>query len=250
METSFFGRGPAILDTARARLLLLMVLLSLSLIGCEDKTIQSYQAPKAPPYTESQFPGASATTKAPRPTSMIITWDTPEGWAESPNSSGILFAVYTATGDTGDVRITVTQLTADGGGVLSNINRWRGQVGLKPVADLSEQPMVTVQVSDLPVGILDLVSPDDLESQIERMLVAMMPRPEQNTTWYFKMTGPKTAIDTHKDDFSRFVESVRFVAEHTGHDHTAHDEAGQDATDDQTHSASTTDTHMGGTDNE
>ncbi len=183
----------------------------LVLAGCEDEAIRSYEAPKAPAYVSPQLQSFSAPADQPVAT-PTIAWDAPEGWTQSPNASNILFAVYTASTDAGDVRITVTKLAFDGGGVMSNINRWRGQVGLEPVEDISQQPMTTVEVDELPVGILDLASEQSDDAQIQRMLVALMPRPVEDMTWYFKMTGSTAAIDFQKDNFVAFVESVRFEA--------------------------------------
>jgi len=191
--------------------------LCLVLCGCEEEAIRSYEAPKAPGYTE-QLPKAFAPA-APVP-EVTLEWDVPEGWAEAPSSSSILFAEFAATTDAGDARVTVTRLTADGGGVLSNINRWRGQVGLDPVPTIEAQPMDVVTIGDGPAAFLDLTALEGAEVAIERMLVVILPRLQEGQTWYFKATGPPAALDQQKNRFIQFVQSVRFVevAAAVGHD--------------------------------
>ena len=195
---------------------LLLTLIS----GCEDDDIRAYQAPKSEPYTEPQLmPGLSMPAA---PAANTITWQVPEGWTESPNASSILTAVWEA----GDARITVTKLSSAGGGVLPNINRWRGQVGLEPVQSIEAQQMVMVKVGDGVAGLIDLVSPEGMETTIDRIMVVMLPRPQDGLTWYFKMTGPIQAIDEHEPEFVRFVESIRFgetEAEHASHADHNHD---------------------------
>lgn len=185
--------------------------LVLMLAGCGDNTIHNYAAPKAPAYAGSNFPSAAApAAAAPGRAKRTIAWKAPDAWTESPSSSNILFAVYTASSEAGDVRITVTKLRGDGGGTLSNINRWRGQVGLGPVASLDQQPMSDLSVGDRKLSLLDLDSQGNDAAQIQRMLAVIIPRPEENQTWYFKMTGPSATVDTFKDSFADFVRSVRF----------------------------------------
>lgn len=185
----------------------LLAVTGLLLVGCDEQEVRAYEAPKSEPYVE---PDIFKSMTAPRSASKAIGWDVPAGWAESANASSILFAVYEAKSEAGDARITVTKLRTDGGGVLANINRWRGQVGLGPVDSFEAQPMTLIQAGGGPAGLIDIASPEGVDAGLERMMVVMVPRPQDGLTWYFKMTGPKTSLDEHKAAFVSFVESVRF----------------------------------------
>ena len=46
--------------------------------------------------------------------------------------------------------------------------------------------------------------------RFERMLVVLIPRREENFTWFIKMTGPGPSVERHKDAFVGFIESIRF----------------------------------------
>jgi hypothetical protein len=188
--------------------------LLLCLLGCGEEEIRSYQAPKSAPYVEPDlFSRLTAAPPSAVPTSPGITWDVPDTWTETPSTSGFMLAVFEAKGETGDARITVSQLTGEGGGVLANINRWRGQVGLGPIQAFEEQPMTPIQVAGQTAGVIDLAAPVGSNTGLERLIVVFIPRPQENLTWYFKMIGPANALDEHKPAFIRFLESVKFGAE-------------------------------------
>ena len=57
----------------------------------------------------------------------------PAGWQEVP-AAQFLLAEYSIAGANGaKAEVNVAQLSGDGGGLLANVNRWRGQIGLDPV---------------------------------------------------------------------------------------------------------------------
>lgn len=188
-------------------------LLPLCLAGCGEEDLRAYRAPKSEPYVEPELfsrlgtaaPGAPV---APQP--VDITWDAPEQWAEAPSTSSFLLAVFEAKGAAGDARVTVSSLGNDGGGVLQNINRWRGQVGLGPIERYEQQPMTPVTVAGQPAGLIDLSAPEAAGASLDRLMVVFVPRPDQGLTWYFKMSGPSATLETQKQAFIRFVESVGF----------------------------------------
>ena len=63
-------------------------------------------------------------------TGLPFTWVLPEGWEEGKQSSMRLasYNVPLSGGGVGD--FSLVQLGGVAGGVMANINRWRGQIGL------------------------------------------------------------------------------------------------------------------------
>jgi hypothetical protein len=49
---------------------------------------------------------------------------------------------------------------------------------------------------------------DNRADKMQRLLVAVFPHGE--TTWFFRVLGPAPVIDAHKDEFERFIQTVRF----------------------------------------
>jgi len=123
-------------------------------------------------------------------------WRPPEQWKTDPNASQILSAAYLA--DDG-ARITLTALGGQGGGLLGNINRWRGQVGLAPVDSLDGQDM-----KDLGNGgvLVDLVAKDGSS----RIVTAVVPAGSQ--TLFFKLTGSEPQVEAELERFEAFVNQV------------------------------------------
>jgi hypothetical protein len=214
MTRTTLGRPTNRVSTGRLVVCIAAVSLgSLGLTGCGEEDLHAYQAPKSAPYAEPELfsrmgPGASANPAAPEP--VGITWDVPDGWTEAPSTSSFITAVFEAKNEAGDARITVSSLTNDGGGVLQNINRWRGQVGLGPIQQFEEQPMTPITVAGQVAGVIDLSAPEGAGASLERLMVVFIPRPDQGLTWYFKMSGPSATLDEQKQAFTEFVESVGF----------------------------------------
>ncbi len=123
-------------------------------------------------------------------------WLQPDEWKTDTGASQILSAAYLAEGG---ARITLTVLGGDGGGLLDNINRWRGQVGIPEVASLDDQPM-----KDLGNGavIVDLPS-EDGSSRIVTGVV-----PGETQTLFFKLTGSASEVDVELERFEAFVNQV------------------------------------------
>ena len=70
----------------------------------------------------------------------VPTWDLPEGWksdgVETRNMSG--FSMQMGDVDTGDSEIAISVSSMPGGQkLLPNVNRWRGQLGLRPTNDVA-----------------------------------------------------------------------------------------------------------------
>src|SRR6185295_453240 len=64
-----------------------------------------------------------------------VTWKLPDGWrrdAERPDR----FATLRLGAKDDALELTVSQLTGPAASnILANVNRWRGQLGLRPIAD-------------------------------------------------------------------------------------------------------------------
>ncbi len=65
-------------------------------------------------------------------------WTLPEGWVEEPGSQ-MRFATIRIAADEGPLEMSVTPLAKGDGSfeasLLANVNRWRGQFGLEPIAE-------------------------------------------------------------------------------------------------------------------
>jgi len=148
--------------------------------------------PAAQPATQPATRSGSITTR-------LARYKAPEGWATESSGGNIVAAAFKATNDGGGARITATSLGNDGGGDLANINRWRGQLGLAPLADLA-----AVERSDLVPGLVTV----DLRNAegTDRMISVIAPA--GGSTWFFKMRGTVAGVEAERAKFAAFVREV------------------------------------------
>ena len=131
-----------------------------------------------------------------------LKWQTPEGWSEVPPSA-MRYASF-AAGPSGDkIDISVVTFPGTGGSDLDNVNRWRGQIQLSPV----DEKAVDSQVKPLQNGSVNF-STIDLQGPSVSTIAAWTRH--QDRVWFFKMTGPKGAVEQEKSKFFDFIRSVQF----------------------------------------
>jgi hypothetical protein len=127
-----------------------------------------------------------------------LLWTPPADWQNAPGNA-MRRGSYAAGGG---AEVAITAFPGDVGGVLANVNRWRGQAGLAPVDDAGlAQATSTIDSNGLTFVVLDA---SDGASPIVAALV-----PWNGGTWFFKLTGPADAVARAKPSFLSFLRSVR-----------------------------------------
>jgi hypothetical protein len=194
------------------RLVLATCLAGLLLSGCSEREIHAYRAPKEvdaplPPALASAPDPNNMTTGAadlpPTPDAGGLSWQAPANWP-SKSLGQMRKGSHSVPGSAGDADFSVIVLPGAAGGLLDNINRWRGQVQLKPLtaAQLPAESE-TVQNGALKLVVVDLPSPDGKS----RILGAIT---EVGTnSWFFKMTGPSATVTEAKPDFLAFLQTIK-----------------------------------------
>ena len=139
-----------------------------------------------------------------------VHWTTPPGWHEHAETNpSRLATLHVGSHDDAGARaeVTITRFPGDVGGLLPNINRWRGQLGLQPVSELSQQPLEPLQVDGTEASLVDIQGPGSGDSR-QRMLVVLVPHAE--FTYFVKMTGPDALVGRERAAFANFARSLRF----------------------------------------
>jgi hypothetical protein len=132
-------------------------------------------------------------------------YDKPEGWQERPDPTGLGRMVFQA-GDDGKVQAAIT---AAGGGLLANVNRWRGQLRLEPIdEDQLHKDVRQIEVAGTSAPYVDLTSSGSAGEPPQRLLGVVLPRGRQ--TWFFTLRGPADQVEKQKTTFEKFLKSVRF----------------------------------------
>lgn len=193
------------------RNLLFLAPLSLGVLGsCEDNEIRTYRVAtdptsenSAPAVTDAASNGGDPHDHAAHPGS--VGWRAPEDWTkEKPGQ--FLTAAYALPGGG---RVTVSKLAGDGGGLAANINRWREQVGLKPLdgKDVAGQPLKIADSGEV-MQLFNLTA-EDSAADAEGILAGILPL--KTETWYFKFSGPVGVLRKAEGEFAEFLRSVRIA---------------------------------------
>jgi hypothetical protein len=80
-----------------------------------------------------QFMDSVRFTKNPE---QPVTWTMPQGWRHEPGK-GFRYATFLIGPKEQAMELSVTSFEGQAGSVPANINRWRGQIGLKPIGEVA-----------------------------------------------------------------------------------------------------------------
>lgn len=144
------------------------------------------------------------------PPDRTVRWTTPAGWVEKPGS-GFRYATFVIPGpggQTGD--LSITQLSGVAGGLLGNINRWRGQIGLPELseADLPKESRA-IAPAGRPMTFVSHVSAEPLiDGKYKRRIMGAI-RAGSDVSWFFKMVGEDALVKAAEKDFLAFLESLQ-----------------------------------------
>lgn len=148
------------------------------------------QAPGAPPV-QGVRPNDNIAAR-------LAAWKHPDAW-KAEGGAGVVASSYTFTDGPNKAVATATPLLGDGGGPLSNINRWRGQLSLPSIRDLSQANTTTYGKGSIVVDITN-------EPQTDRMIAAIVPAGD--STWFFKLRGNPKTVESQRSAFEAFVKEV------------------------------------------
>jgi len=136
-------------------------------------------------------------------------WQVPAGWQEVPGGQ-FLIAKFTIAGDSGAAAaVNVSGSPGEGGGLVGNVNRWRGQLGLAPLSEPEvNKSVASIDVQGGKASLVDLSGTDSRTGQPIRLVGVMVPQPGQ--TWFYKLMGDAKVVESQKDAFTQFVQGVKY----------------------------------------
>lgn len=132
-------------------------------------------------------------------------WTIPSDWKPLPPSE-FLLAEFSITGaNDANADVNVAELGGEGGGLLANVNRWRGQLGLPPIEEILTTPL---DVAGGKAQIVDFTGTDSKTGKPARLVGAIVPQNGQ--TWFYKLMGDETVVAQQKDAFLKFIQSANY----------------------------------------
>jgi hypothetical protein len=137
-------------------------------------------------------------------------WTLPSGWQSLPPSQ-FLLAEFSISGTNGaKAEVNVAELNGEGGGLLANVNRWRGQLGLGAIGE-NDLPQLA-QSLDVPGGKATLVdfAGVDAKTRAPTRLVGVIVS-QNGQTWFYKLMGAGQIVAQQKSAFTKFIQSANYA---------------------------------------
>jgi len=178
------------MNTSRVIIGLFLIILC----SCGQDSIQTYQVPKQSTDLRSSQEIATKTPK------IGFEADLPETWQVIPGS-GMRVVSYNIDG----TKIDFYAIKLGMGDLVSNVNRWRSQIGLEEhtLEEISEY-VIPLMASGAPVNFVELYN-SELDKGILAAIVDTKP-----TYWYFTAKGSIKELRANSSDIQRFINSIRF----------------------------------------
>ncbi len=201
-------------DRARQAAPALAALAALALTACQRDPVAHYRVPKsqapsavpAPagmPAPGSDMAGGAAAVPPPPQVEGGLRWTLPSGWKESRGGQ-MRFATLTPP-VSGKVDVSVIVLPGPAGGELANVNRWRNQIGLPPLAEgelaASRKPLRS-KAGEL--SVYDFSSGGATKTRTIAGLTSA-----DGNTWFVKMTGDAESVASASPAFLELLGSLR-----------------------------------------
>jgi hypothetical protein len=190
----------------------LVSVLVLAASGCKREEIQVYQAPKDSPTGAPAAPaGTAANPHGAGPAGGRVPWIVPDGWNTKASTSSMRIASYEVKADDGrSLDISVIPLGGQSGSLLDNVNRWRNELKLAPIAEADLEAQVKpVAIGSTTGKLLNIVSEQPtLEGKFkERTLAALLNL--EGTTIFFKLRGEDRLASENEPKFLAWLKSVQ-----------------------------------------
>lgn len=175
--------------------------LALSLASCDSPEIRSYSIPKE----------VAGSRISPTERSLVSAscpnWKVPEGWKEG-KASTVRLGSYLVEDDNGStLDVSITSFPGDMGGLLANVNRWIGQIGLDAVGEAEVGKFANEYSFAGHAG--HLVKAKNKGKALTAAMVFVDGR-----SWFFKLSGDASLAEREQANFEGLLKSVRFGDAH------------------------------------
>lgn len=181
--------------------------------GCKDRRIESYAIKKEPRVAVLAQPAISGSARLEVPgaaavpdTTSTLVWTAPAHWKPKPASAMRRASFDVPLGGGAAADFSAIVLNGAAGGVLDNANRWRGQLGLAPLAEVQLAANIEVIAANgLTFTTVDFAG--QTGGAPVRLLAAITEF--GGDTWFFKLTGPEAGVAREKAAFLEFLRTVQ-----------------------------------------
>lgn len=180
--------------------IIFLIALSLSATSCLKENL-SYEVYKSKKEVASNSAMASSSETIHKEDNNSLKWSAPKGWIEKETNS-IRVGSYDLP-NIGDKKgeLSIIILAGDGGGIIPNLNRWRGQIGLTPSgAKEIENSLQTTK------GKLGSFRYTQITNKDKSILAAFTMN--KGKTIYIKASGNTLVLEKQKRAFIEFIKGI------------------------------------------
>jgi hypothetical protein len=167
----------------------------------------SQQAQAQLPPGHPDLSGTIMSASGPSPAAILVQphWTVPPGWQSVPAGQFLVakFSINIGNGATADVNVSSSG--GNGGGLAPNVNRWRGQLGLPPVDEVST---MTFEVPGGQAQVVDISGNNAQNGKPSEIVGVVVTLPGQ--TWFYKIMGDPSVVAAQKDVFTQFVKGAQY----------------------------------------
>src|ERR1700722_293354 len=186
--------------------LVLLFAMAMAMVSCNNDKIEVYKIPKEGITVAMQSASGGLVPPSGRP----AQWTKPDGWNEQPLSEMRLGSFKVDGPNAASADVSVIAFPGEAGGLLSNINRWRGQLQLSSLdEDQLSQSTQRTEVDNAPTYLVDFQTAENAPKP-SRILGAVLQTADR--AWFVKMTGPPELIESQRQKFLDFVKSFHFTS--------------------------------------
>ena len=134
-----------------------------------------------------------------------LRWTAPAGWKEIAGAGMRIASFELPSKTAGKAEVTVVALPGDVGGELANVNRWRGQLALPPIAqeDLS-LARATVRTRLGALFVYDFTGTGEKKTRLVAGMIQV-----SGTMWFFKLMGDEKAVAAAKPAFLELLKGLK-----------------------------------------
>jgi len=175
--------------------------------GCDRPEPRAYTVPKEERVIQGSIrEQLAASQERPTAPAQFEPGETPGNWsAERPGQFS--FATYRIAGEgDAEAQLTVTAFPGSAGGLLANINRWRGQLGLE-AATSENLELSNRQIGEIPFRLVMLEGVSARSGQPEAIFGAIAET--GGKSWFFKVMGAPTVVKESEASLMKFIETSR-----------------------------------------
>ncbi len=168
-----------------------------------DEQLENFHAFLSSTILRSGSTPLRAINPSPVPPSTLghqPTWEAPDHWQRKPTTS-IRMGNYVVSGESGEsLDFSITSFPGDVGGILANVNRWLGQVGM----DATDESGLSRYMSDRMID----EKPAKLviaESNDQALYAAILFH--EGRSWFLKLMGDRNLARSEKKNFIGLLDS-------------------------------------------